>query len=144
MKKNLRKNQPTPSNLRSSRILNTVILITGVIILFGIGSFPEQGLRVFAGLSSGFLEEEPNNSKADLGYNDEELVYSAVKNASEPSYLFLTAKLKSAGLAPSLAEFSMHQFSDSAFNYRWNQAGKVRKWEVYKDHGGNWTINEIP
>lgn len=140
----MKKNQPTPPHLCSSRIINTVILITGAIILFGIGTFPEQGLQVLAKLSSGILKEEPKNSEEDLGHNEEGLEYRAIINPSEPSYLFLMDKLKSAGLAPNLAEFSVHRFSDSAFNYRWNQAGKVRKWEVYKDHTGNWLINMTP
>ena len=112
----MKKNQPMPSNPRSSRIINTAVLITGVIILFGIGTFPEQGLQLLTKLSSGFFKEEPRNSKEELGYNDEELEYGAVINPSEPSYLFLIDKLKTAGLSPELAEFSVHRFSDSAFN----------------------------
>jgi hypothetical protein len=140
----MKKNQPTLSNRRSSKIKSTAILITGAIMLFGIGTFPEQGLQMLATLSSRFFKEEPKNNKEALGYNDEALEYGAVKDPSEPSYLFLIDKFKSAGLTPNPAEISVHRFSDSVFNYRWNQAGKVRKWEVYKDHAGNWISNEIP
>lgn len=142
----MKKDQPPTKPPEHPRALNTVILITGLIAILWIANAAEEGLRIIAGVSSSLFGDnpKPKNSDESLGYNDAALEYSAVKDASAPSYAFLINKLKNAGLEPDLAEFSVHEFSESVFSYRWNRAGNVRKWEVYKDHAGDWMINEIP
>ncbi len=141
-----KKDQSPTKPPQRSRVLNTVILITGLIAILWIANAAEEGLQLIAGVSSSLFGDNPKtkNSDEDLGYNDADLEYSAVKDAAAPSYVFLVNKLKSAGLEPDLAEFSVHEFSESSFSYRWNRAGNVRRWEVYKDHAGDWMINETP
>jgi basic membrane lipoprotein Med (substrate-binding protein (PBP1-ABC) superfamily) len=142
----MKKDQPPTKPPQHPRVLNTVILITGLIAILWIANAAEEGLQIIAGVSSSLFGDNPKtkNSDESLGYNDADLEYSAVKDASAPSYVFLINKLKNAGLEPDLAEFSVHEFSESSFSYRWNRAGKVRKWEVYKDHAGDWMIYETP
>jgi hypothetical protein len=140
----MKKNQPKLT--QRSSIINTAVLITGLIAILWIANAAEEGLQIIASVSSSLFGDnpKPKNNDEGLGYNDPDLEYSAVKDASAPSYVFLINTLKNAGLEPDPAEFSVHEFSESAFSYRWNRAGNVRRWEVYKDHAGDWMINETP
>ena len=140
----MKKDQPPTKPTQRSRIINTAVLITGLIAILWIANAAEEGLQIIARVSSSLFGDNPKNNDEGLDYNDADLEYSAVKDTSAPSYVFLINTLKKAGLEPDPAEFSVHKFSESAFSYRWNRAGNVRRWEVYKDHAGDWMINETP
>jgi hypothetical protein len=141
-----KKNQRKTTNKRLSQFvssvfsLNTLILIAGTIVILTIAIFGQEPFLHFYEKLVG----EHSNTNVDKGSDImAEEMYGKLTNPSEPSYLFLIEGLKSEGFNPKIGEFSVQQFSDSAFKYRWKRGAEEREWEVYKDHSGVWVMNEV-
>jgi hypothetical protein len=135
----MKKSQRSSASKRSSKLKDILVLIIGLIVILGIAHFPDEGKKLFTNIYATFVGDNTEG----IGKNRE--IYRKVTNATDPSYLFLVDKLKSAGLLEiNIDELSVHKFTDSAFKYRWKRGDQERTWEVYKDQSESWVLNEVP